>query len=151
MARVIRYSIVALFVFGSCRSSVDITPAHVETRLPLPPSAEASPSGADLSELASPFARVIARPELYHGKVIQLVGYLNLEFEGNALYHSEEEYRHGQTAEALWIDVDGMNLKPPFARGWVIVQGTFNGERRGHFGLFAGTIEKITRIDPWRN
>lgn len=76
---------------------------------------------------------------------------MNLEFEGNALYHSEEQYRHAQSADAIWIEVDGMKPKPPFARGWVIVEGTFNGERRGHFGSYAGTLEKITRLDAWRH
>lgn len=75
---------------------------------------------------------------------------MNLEFESNALYNSEEQYRHGQTADAIWIEVDGMKPKPPFARGWVIVEGTFNGEHRGHFGSYAGTLEKITRLEAWR-
>jgi hypothetical protein len=97
-----------------------------------------------------PFVRVIARPELYHGKRISLIGYMNLEFEGNAIYHSEEEYRHAQSQDAIWLDVDGMKPKPPLARGWVIVEGTFNGERRGHLGSYAGTLERITRLDAWR-
>ncbi len=74
---------------------------------------------------------------------------MNLEFEGNGLYFSEEQYRHGGTADAIWIDVDGMKPSPPFARGWVIVEGSFNGERRGHFGMFAGTLEHITRMEAW--
>lgn len=141
-------TIAFIIAAGACRTAVDLTPAHVETQIPVGESSGIAHAG-DAPVEFPPFGRVIARPELYHGKRIQLVGYMNLEFEGNAIYHSEEEYRHAQTADALWIDVEGMKPKPPFARGWVIVEGTFNAERRGHFGLFAGTVEKITRLDSW--
>ena len=57
-----------------------------------------------------------------------------LEFEGNALYLSEEQYLHGDAADAIWIDVEGMKIKPPFS----------------HFGLFAGTLESVTRLEPWK-
>lgn len=105
--------------------------------------------GSDAIEAPS-FARLLARPELYHLKRLRLIGFLNLEFEGNALYHLEDEYRHSQDSDALWVDVEGMKAQPPFARGWVIVEGTFNGERRGHFTAFAGTLEKITRLEAWK-
>ena len=142
------YVLCLLLSFLSCRPAVDVTPAHIETDVPVGESF--GMTRADEPVEFPPFIRVIARPELYHQKQIQLVGYMNLEFEGNALYTSEEQYRHMQTADAIWIDVEGMKLKPPFARGWVIIQGKFNGERRGHFGMFAGTLETITRLDSWK-
>jgi hypothetical protein len=78
-----------------------------------------------------------------------MIGFMNLEFEGNALYVSEEFFRHGATQDALWLDVEGMTVKPPFHQGYVIVQGTFDGERRGHLGMFAGTIQRIKRLEAW--
>ena len=132
----------------SCSSKVAVTPAHVETAVGVGESFGVAREGHEPVEFP-PFIRVIARPELYHSKRIQLVGYMNLEFEGNALYLSEEQYLQGGPADALWIDVEAMKGKPPFARGWVVVEGTFNGERRGHFGMFAGTLEAITRLQAW--
>lgn len=132
----------------SCRSTVDITPAHVETDVAVGESFGIAREGDQPVEFP-PFIRVVARPELYHSKRIQLIGYMNLEFEGNALYLSKEQYLHSESADALWIDVEGLKVKPPFARGWVIIEGTFNGERRGHLGMFAGTIESITRLQAW--
>jgi hypothetical protein len=30
--------------------------------------------------------QLIATPERYHGKFVEVIGYMNLEFEGNAIY-----------------------------------------------------------------
>ena len=140
----------ALMVFGvACRTAVDLTPAHAGMNAPVGEAVGLARVGDEPLEFP-PFGRVIARPELYHAKRISLIGFMNLEFEGNALYHSESEYRHGQSSDALWLAVDGLKVKPPFARGWVIVEGTFNGEHRGHFGLFSGTLERITRMEAWK-
>jgi hypothetical protein len=103
----------AIVVVAACRSAVDLTPAHVE--MPLPVGESGIARAGDEPVESPPFGRVIARPELFHGKQISLVGYMSLEFEGNALFHSEEQYRHAQSADAIWIDVDGMKPKPPFA------------------------------------
>jgi hypothetical protein len=136
---------------SGCRTAATLTPAHADMgEVSVSESAGLARAGEAEIEFP-PFGRVVARPELYHEKRVSLVGFINLEFEGNALYHTESEYRHAQTADAIWIDVEGLKTKPPFARGWVIVEGTFNGERRGHFGSFAGTLEKITRLDRWRS
>lgn len=141
-------TILVLLTLAACRSGVDVTPAHAEVTAPVGESMAVT-RGENLVQFP-PFIRVVARPELYHEKRIQLVGYMNLEFEGNGLHLSEELYRHGDSANAIWLDVEGMRIQPPFSRGWVIVEGTFNGERLGHFGMYSGTLKNITRMDPWR-
>ena len=81
----------SIVVLAACRTAVDPTPAHAETRLPVGESSGIARAGDEPVEFP-PFGRVIARPELYHEKRISFIGYMNLEFEGNAIYHSEEEY-----------------------------------------------------------
>ena len=93
---------------------------------------------------------LLANPEKYHNRQVTLVGFINLEFEGNALYMSENQFRLRASHDALWLDVAHMGIKPPFQKGYVIVEGSFNGERRGHFGMFAGTLENIKRLESWR-
>ena len=41
---------------------------------------------ASSSEYSVSLIRLIANPEKYHGKKIQVTGYINLEFEGDAIY-----------------------------------------------------------------
>ena len=51
-----------------------------------------------------PLLRLLANPEQYDGKDIQLIGFLHLEFEGNALYLHKEDFDHG-LGNDIWIDV----------------------------------------------
>lgn len=95
------------------------------------------------------FVHLLAHPEKYNGMRIQLVGYANLEFEGNGFYLSEELFRKASPQDALWLDVDDIKVTPKFTRGWAIIAGTFNADKRGHFGMYAGSIEHIALFDAW--
>jgi hypothetical protein len=88
--------------------------------------------------------QLIATPERYHGKLVRVVGFLRIEFEGDALYLHEEDYRHRINKNAIWIDV------PPEARNkhslnnrYVIAEGVFDGDRRGHFDAYSGTRKGV--------
>ncbi len=48
--------------------------------------------------------RLIATPERYDGKVIQVEGFLNLEFEGNAIYLHKEDYENSLCKNGFWVD-----------------------------------------------
>ena len=89
----------------------------------------------------------MARPELYDGRKILIVAFVNLEFEGNAAYFSEEMQRHGSSRDAVWLDLTGMAHAPTFRRGYAYVEGTFSAGPGGHFGMFGGTISRIQRLD----
>src|SRR5262245_37970159 len=47
---------------------------------------------------------LISRPELFHGKNVRVIGYVRLEFEGNAIYLSKESYDAGISRNGLWLD-----------------------------------------------
>ncbi len=97
--------------------------------------------------------KLIANPEKYHGKTMQIIGFLNLEFEGNAIYLHKEDFDHSLSDNAIWVDTSGDFLKKKklsdYNRRYVIMQGTFDMNRQGHMGLFGGTINNITRLDVW--
>ena len=62
------------------------------------PSVAAEPLDVSLVQL-------IANPKDYHGKIVRAIGFVRLEFEGNAIYLHQEDYKHGITKNGLWIDV----------------------------------------------
>jgi hypothetical protein len=96
--------------------------------------------------------KLIANPEKYNGKTIQIIGYLNLEFEGNAVYLHKEDYEHGLTRNGFWVDFSGPikeNKKLAFSKKYVIIVGKFDMKRHGHMSLFGGTIKDISRLDAW--
>jgi hypothetical protein len=99
--------------------------------------------------------QLIATPEKYDGKVVLVGGFLRLEFEGDAIYLHEDDYRHGIYANALWVNVDAKTAEnsDKLNLHYAFVEGTFDASRHGHGGLFTGTMNKITyaRIAPDRN
>ncbi|NMH26508.1 hypothetical protein [Flavobacterium silvaticum] len=94
--------------------------------------------------------RLIANPEEYHGKEIRVQGYLNLQFEGDAIYLHEDDYKNAIFKNSFWVEfsnevltqnpTDGINNQ------YVTIVGTFDMNSRGHMGVFAGTIKNITEI-----
>ena len=81
-----------------------------------------------------------------------MIGYLWLEFEGNAIYLAEGDQKHGLTKNGLWVDFAPGTLEAgrEYSGHYALVEGTFRAGRYGHMGLWSGTIEDITRAAPWR-
>lgn len=95
---------------------------------------------------------VVANPQRFGGRNIQVVGFVTLRFEENVLYLSREAAEVGDSSSAVWLDVASLTLSRPqdYDRHYVLLAGRFNAENRGHFGMFAGTIESISRLERWR-
>ena len=98
---------------------------------------------------------LIARPEAYDGKRVRVIGFVNFEFEGNAIYLSSSDWEHQVVANSVWVDPpagfesDSGPAKKQPNRRYVILDGTFNAHKRGHLGLVSGGLEHITRLAPW--
>jgi len=113
---------------------------------------DVGPSDLGISENTS-LIKLIASPEKYKGKDIQVIGYLHLEFEGNALYLHKEDYENGLHENAFWVSFSKNISKrdlTTYNDKYVIIIGTFHAKDKGHMGLFAGTIGNIVRLDSWR-
>lgn len=98
---------------------------------------------------------LIARPELYHGQRVQVIGFVNFEFEGNGLYLSQTDWERGISRNGLWIEEpnwfasDSAPSRRRPNRCYVLVEGTFDAEHNGHLGMWSGTVERVTRLEPW--
>ncbi|MFL5386343.1 MAG: hypothetical protein ACJ8GN_27815 [Longimicrobiaceae bacterium] len=95
--------------------------------------------------------QLIARPEQFDGRKVRVIGYLWLEFEGNAIYLSEGDQKHGLTKNGLWVDFARGTLETgrEYSGHYVLVEGIFRAGRHGHMSLWSGTIEGITRATLW--
>jgi hypothetical protein len=91
---------------------------------------------------------LIANPDRYEGKVVRVIGFVQLEFEGNAIYLHEEDFRRAITDNALWMDVP-QGFRGYESGSYAIVEGTFTTKSHGHMGLFSGEIKNVTRLEPW--
>ena len=95
---------------------------------------------------------LIATPEKYHGKIVRVIGVGNLEFEGNAIYLSRDDYKYVSN-NGLWIELGGSatpyDEAKKFNGKYVIIEGTFDKNDKGHFDMWSGSIKEITRYELW--
>jgi hypothetical protein len=105
-------------------------------------------SGRDVLDVS--MVQLIATPKKYAGKYVRLIGFVGIEFEGDAVFLHSDDYKHRLTKNGLWLDLPedfcGKNLDQKY----VLIEGTFNPKRHGHMDLFSGSIENIKRFQEWR-
>ena len=96
--------------------------------------------------------RLIADPEKFDGKLIRVIGFLRLEFEGNVLYLHREDYENGILGDGIWVDVTSVITKQSAAlnMNYVLLEGVFSAGERGHMGMWSGTIKQVRRAQLWR-
>jgi len=94
--------------------------------------------------------QLLATPEKFDGKLVRVIGFLCLAFEGDAVYLHREDFDHALTQNALWVDVPE-KCDEGLSRKYVLLEGTFDAGDHGHMGLFGGAIRKITRMSPWHD
>lgn len=106
-----------------------------------------------LSDFSGSIINLIGTPEKYHNKKVRVIGFLNLEFEGNAIYLHKEDYKKSITKNGLWVTFTEKAWKKikkyKFNKNYFLIEGTFDMTSFGHMGLWSGTIKDITRIDEW--
>ena len=97
------------------------------------------------------FIDLISNPEKYTGQTIRVVGYMNIEFEGNALYFHQEDYNLRNYKNGLWLDISVADIHTKLYQDankkYVLMEGTFNMHNKGHMGSYHGAIGKITRVE----
>jgi hypothetical protein len=95
--------------------------------------------------------QLIANPQQYDGKPIRVLAFLNLEFEGNALYLHREDFEKSLLSNAVWVSLSDQQAltSKKLSGGYVLVEGIFSSKDRGHLGIFFGSIQHVTRIQSW--
>jgi hypothetical protein len=92
--------------------------------------------------------QLISNPEKYDGKPVRLIGFLRLEFEGNALYLHREDYEQS-LPNGIWVDVPKDLSKDEnrlLNNQYVICEGIFHA---ADLAQFRGELKAINRIEIW--
>jgi hypothetical protein len=97
--------------------------------------------------------QLIANPQHFDGKLIRVIGFLRLEFEGNVLYLHREDYENAILGDGIWVDVTPEIKKQSktLNMNYVLLEGIFSSRDRGHMGMWSGAIQKIRRAELWRS
>jgi len=105
------------------------------------------------NEFNTSIIHILAHPDRYHRKPVQVEGFLRIEFEGSAIYLCREHARHGLTLNGLWVSFDraavpyeGPSGPVEYDRKYVLIEGTFDKDNRGHWSAWQGAIENVHRI-----
>lgn len=104
------------------------------------------PKPVDVSMVA-----LIAAPESYEGKFVRTHGFLCIEFEGNALYLHEEDYRHGLAKNSFALRLSRSQLEQfkSLSLKYVLIEGTVYAKGLEHTDRWSGAIGNITRLEAW--
>ena len=95
-----------------------------------------------------PISDLIANPIGYNNKPVQVLGYLHLEFEGDAIYPTEQDYLNHRFKKAIWVHINQFKLRQASYcnNHYVIIEGVFDGKDFGHIDLWSGAIRDITGL-----
>lgn len=95
--------------------------------------------------------QLITNPQQFDGKSIRVIGFMHLEFEGDAVYLHREDFEYSMEKNSLAIE-----LSDSQGRSWrklndhyVIVEGRFSATAQGHFGARAGSLQDVIRLSNW--
>jgi len=92
--------------------------------------------------------QLISTPERYHGKLVRLIAFLRVEFEGNGLYLHQEDYEKHISRNGIWVEVPAQSVAnaKELNLGYVIAVGTFDAQKKGHMGLWSGSLNQVIRL-----
>ena len=107
---------------------------------PLPAVQASEPNSVSLVQL-------VANPAELHGKLVRVIGFCHLEFEGDALYLHRHDFEQAISKNAVWLDVP--EGRQALSDQYVLVEAVFDGENRGHLGAFSGVLKDVRRMERW--
>lgn len=97
--------------------------------------------------------QLIATPDAFDGKYVQVWGFVHIGHETTAIYLHREDLEHALTKNGLWLEAndatpDGSKEAQVHKR-YAMIVGRFDGKKKGHLALWSGTIGSITRMQAW--
>lgn len=95
--------------------------------------------------------QLIANPAQFDGRLIRVIGFLRLEFEGDVLYLHREDYENAILGDGIWVDVTPRikSQSKTLNMHYVLLEGIFSSTEHGHMGMWSGTIKNISRAQLW--
>jgi hypothetical protein len=108
-------------------------------------------SGGESDPVDVSMVALLADPQRYDNKLVRVHGFLCVEFEGNALYLHEEDFKFGLTKNALALRFSDSQVKlfKGLSRRYVILEGVVHAQGYESSDLWTGSIGEMTRLEAW--
>jgi hypothetical protein len=94
---------------------------------------------------------LIATPDTYDGKKVQVIGVAVVRLEGTAVFLTRDDAESGVRKNAIWLELEDLDKFKHLNGKYVVVQGTFVAAMKGHGGMYSGSLCAITRLDEWKS
>jgi len=96
--------------------------------------------------------KLISNPEQFNNKPIRIIGFLHLEFEGNAIFLHKEDFENRNNQNAFYLilpsKLEEQIIKEKANNSYISLTGIYKMNQHGHLGLWPGEIivESIEKI-----
>jgi hypothetical protein len=111
------------------------------------------PGSSPQQPLSVSLIRLIATPDAFDGKYVQVTGFVSIEHEGTAVYLHRDDWQYMLTKNGLWLvasDIPGEGSNEAKVKErYALIEGRFSAKKQGHRGLWSGSIEEVARMVPW--
>jgi hypothetical protein len=91
-------------------------------------------------------AALLANPEKFDGTAVRVIGFYHASFEHSAIYFAESDFVNNIRSNGLWV-ADG--IPSNINNQYILVEGIFSSNDRGHLALWSGSICNVVRSAPW--
>jgi hypothetical protein len=108
--------------------------------------AHADDVNSNIAPLNLSIINLIATPEKYDNKIVRVIGFLNLEPEGNALYFHREDYVRVLKQNSIPIAIEINSETKKFSGKYVLVEGVFHSVNDPYYIIASGYIQEIQRL-----
>jgi hypothetical protein len=104
-----------------------------------------SPQSRPARPIAVSMIQLIATPDKYDGKIVAVTGFLNLQYEGDAIYLHREDYRNDILENSFGVDTteDMRKNKETLQQKYVRIVGAFHAGQGLRYKSFLGRITNI--------
>jgi hypothetical protein len=95
-----------------------------------------------------PINEILASPDEYELTHIQIVGYLNLDWEADAVYINKTDLKKHRYEKGLWIHLNQFKFPQSASlnKHYVIIDAVFDANDHGHNNLWGGALKSITSV-----
>ena len=99
-----------------------------------------------------PINEILASPDVYEGTHVQVVGYLNLDWEADAVYLTKKDFTANRYKRGLWLHINQFKFKnaSKLKGHYVVIDAVFDANDHGHENLWGGALKGVTSIRYYR-
>jgi|GEM_PF-4743144 len=99
-----------------------------------------------------PINEILKNPDVYEGTHLQVVGYLHLDWEADAIYSKKSDLKNRHYKKGLWVHVNQFKFKhsSELKNRYVIIDAVFDANDHGSGHLWGGALKSITAIKAFK-